>query len=167
GLGIFSKRSLMELEWESHLLTHFIPVSVDNCFVLLGVWACDLYIDGYAIYQSINSSHFNKDMVIIGDFNSNARWDYKGQRKQTGRSHSDVVNWLQSRGLISAYHNIYGIEQGKEIVFTFYLYRHKDKGSHIDYCFVSADKLVNFTILDAEAWLNYSDHIPIIVNVTH
>ena len=49
---------------------------------------------------------------------------------------------------------------------TLYLYRHKDKPYHLDYCFASADLLENLRsveIGDYDFWSKYSDHVPVIV----
>lgn len=56
--------------------------------------------------------------------------------------------------------------QGKEEHPTLYMYRHKDKAYHIDYCFTSKkfiDKLENVEIGTHEQWTKYSDHNPVIV----
>lgn len=74
-----------------------------------------------------------------------------------------MVRELEKQGLLSAYHFLSGEEQGKETKNTFYLYRHKDKGYHIDYCFINPHHLKNFEILTDEKWLQFSDHLPILL----
>ena len=53
-------------------------------------------------------------------------------------NHSALVSRLGSKDIISAYHQFYGKEQGKEEHATLYMYRHQDKPYHVDYCFASA-----------------------------
>ena len=72
------------------------------------------------------------------------------------------VKELKEKNLISAYHYITGEPFGNETQGTFFLYRHKDKKYHIDYCFLNSNYLVDFQILNNEKWLQYSDHMPII-----
>ncbi|SDC08705.1 Exonuclease III [Pelagirhabdus alkalitolerans] len=161
GLGIFaSKEILLENNhWETHYLRNFISAKVNRSFDLLAVWAGKPYIEEYCVYQSINFKNYNNEMVIIGDFNSNKIWDHE----HAGRNHSMVVNKLKEINLYSAYHNVENEEQGEETLNTFYMYRHRDKGYHIDYAFLNAEKIKDFLILDKEEWLNYSDHLPIVL----
>ena len=163
GLGIFARKeiSISNNNWDSFCLRNFISVRVNNEFDVLAVWACSPYIEEYFIYQAINFHKYTKEMVIIGDFNSNAIWD----KKHSPRDHSAVVNQLNDIGLVSAYHTVNKEFQGKETKNTFFLYRHSDKGYHIDYAFVQENNLMNFEILDSTKWLNYSDHIPIVLKI--
>ena len=168
GLGIFSKNPLEILPWEKHLLTHFIPVSVEcvdrERFKLLAVWACGSYIEEYAIYQDIHFDKYSKDMILIGDFNSNKKWDNKA-RLLNGRSHSNVITKLKEISLVSAYHYVSNEEHGEETVNTFYFQYNRNKGYHIDYCFVSKDKIKSFSILSFDEWLKHSDHLPIVLEI--
>ncbi len=105
----------------------------------------------------------NKPTMFIGDFNSNVIWDYK---KHKLGNHAGVVKMLEDKGISSTYHVHHKQVQGKEEHPTFYMYRHKDKAYHIDYCFVSADmmeKLQSVEVGDYESWAKYSDHVPLIV----
>ena len=97
----------------------------------------------------------------MGDFNSNKIWDNKHNK----RDHTNVVNELKEKNLISAYHYIFNEEQGNEKQNTFYLYRHLDNGYHIDHCFISKERIKEYKILFDEKWLEYSDHIPIILEI--
>lgn len=163
GIGIFAKKQIKikNNNWEPYCLRHFLSVNVNNKFNLLAVWACIRYIEEYYIYQSIHKNKYDKNMCIIGDFNSNAMWDEKHHK----RDHSRVVKELEEIGLYSAYHFIFNIEQGKEPDKSFYLYRHLDKGYHIDYAFVDKNKIKSFEILSSEEWLQHSDHKPIILEI--
>lgn len=163
GLGIFWRESIhIELnDWPAYCLRNFLSVKVNHQFNLLAVWACKPYIEEYYIYQCINFENIkNYDIVIIGDFNSNKIWD-----KETGtRNHSKVVNELESVGIKSVYHATTHELQGEEKKNTFYLFRHLDKGYHIDYCFSNmANK--EFDVIDNYDWLSYSDHMPLYIIV--
>lgn len=161
GLGIFAKPKikLTENNWKKYGLRNFISAKVNDEFDLLGVWACKPYIEEYFIYQNINIENFNTKTILIGDFNSNAIWD----KEHGQRNHTAVVKMLEKIDIISAYHDFYGEEQGKESRCTFYLYRHKDKGYHIDYCFTNKNNIKEYKVLTDESFLSLSDHMPIYV----
>jgi exonuclease III len=104
----------------------------------------------------------NTNTILIGDFNSNTIWD----RKHSKSNHSNVVEVLERKGIVSVYHLHHNHLQGEELHPTLYMYRHKDKPYHIDYCFVSndmAEKLQSVEIGDYDFWSKYSDHVPVIV----
>ena len=104
----------------------------------------------------------NKRTVLIGDFNSNTIWD----RKRRISNHSNVVKVLKEKGIISSYHLHHKQIQGKEDHPTLYMYRHKDKPYHLDYCFASADmtdKIESVEIGDHKFWSKFSDHVPVMV----
>ncbi len=105
----------------------------------------------------------DKPTMFIGDFNSNTIWDNKKHRLG---SHSSVVKQLENKGIFSTYHIHHKQTQGAEEHPTFYMYRHKDKPYHIDYCFVSTamlEKLQSVEVGDYDFWTKYSDHVPVIV----
>ena len=161
GLGVFARKGihLVENPWQRYCLRNFLSIKVNDRFDLVAVWACKPYIEEYYIYQNINIDNYNHDTIIIGDFNSNAIWD----KKHATRTHSAIVHELNQIGLCSAYHYVNSEEQGKESTPTFYLYRHLEKGYHIDYCFASESNIHNYRILWDEKWLKKSDHMPILL----
>lgn len=161
GLGIFAKDNIRieQNNWKSYCLRNFLSVRVNDKFNVVGVWACNPYIAEYYIYQNINIDNYDDNTIIIGDFNSNKIWDKDNKL----RNHSTVVKELQNIGLESIYHYIFNEEQGKEKMKTFYLYRHLDKGYHIDHCFANKETVEKYQILFEEKWLKYSDHIPIML----
>lgn len=163
GLGIFAKDKIemKKNDWKSYCLQNFLSVNLNNKYNLLGVWACKPYIEEYYIYQNINIDNFNENTIIIGDFNSNKIWD----KYNKNRNHSIVVNELKNKGLESIYHYYFNETQGNESKNTFYLYRHLDKGYHIDHCFANKEIVKKYQILFEEKWLKYSDHIPIMLEV--
>ena len=163
GLGIFAKEhvKLTQNNWPTYCLRHFISVNVNDSVDLIGVWASPPYIEEYYIYQSVNFDRFTENTIIIGDFNSNARWD----KEHGERNHTAVVQKLKTKNIVSAYHYVTRENAGLESQSTFQMYKHKDKKYHIDYCFLSPTKLKHFSILDAEAWMEHSDHFPIQVTI--
>lgn len=148
----------------------FLPIQVeDQQLTLLGVWAhvkarqeryvriTHQAIDYYRTFLASERS------IVIGDFNSNTIWD----ALHRGRSHSDLVKKLEQLQLKSVYHAQTQELQGKETISTFYLYRHPDKGYHLDYAFVSSRLLehARLTIPDGNVWLKRSDHLPLILDL--
>ncbi len=160
GLGVFARDGicLTENTWPKFCLRNFLSIRVNNCFDLVAVWACKPYIEEYYIYQYINISNYSESTVIIGDFNSNVIWD----KKHAARTHGAVVQELNEIGLCSAYHYLSGEEQGAESIPTFYLYRHMDKGYHIDHCFTAAKNIQDYRVERSLDWLKKSDHVPIV-----
>ena len=174
GLGIFSYNHFRFKLIKSHNpeLKMIIPIAVTSKnykFNLFAVWANNpADPDGQYVEQVWKAlQHYNKQLskkntILIGDFNSNTIWD----RKYRTGNHSHVVNRLSEKGITSSYHLHHKQIQGSEEHPTLYLYRHKDKPYHLDYCFVStdlADKILSVEIGDFDFWTKYSDHVPVIV----
>lgn len=161
GLGVFARKNIniTENKWSKFCLRNFLSIKVNDTFDLLAVWACKPYIEEYYIYQSINISNYNESTIIIGDFNSNAIWD----KNHYTRTHSAVVQQLNAIGMCSAYHYKNNVEQGSKTEPTFYLYRHSDKGYHIDHCFTAAKNIQDYRVLHSLDWLKKSDHVPILI----
>ncbi len=179
GLGIFSyngyKMKVHSRHWPE--LRTIIPISVSRPegtrFTLFAIWAYNpLDPDGTYVTQVWKAIHHygrlvsRKQTVLVGDFNSNTIWD----KPRRAGNHSHVVEFLEKKGIHSAYHRHFNQEQGKEIHPTLYMYRHKDKPYHIDYCFASEDMIDNLhsvEIGDYENWAKYSDHVPVIVDFNY
>ena len=174
GLGIFSYSKLRFKVHKSYnpALKMVIPVSVtggDFKLMLYAIWANNPDDpDGQYVEQVWKAIHHydkhisDKQTILVGDFNSNTFWD----RKYRVGNHSHVVKRLEEKGVYSCYHLHHKQIQGKEEHPTHYLYRHKDKPYHLDYCFVSADiaeKISSVEIGDYDFWSKYSDHVPVIV----
>lgn len=148
----------------------FLPLHIDDeRLTILGVWAHikekqERYVrvthQAIDYYQPLLTAERS---VVMGDFNSNSIWDASFR----GRSHTDLVARLQRLHLHSVYHAQTHEAQGKETVSTFYLYRHRDKGYHLDYAFVSHCLLAHtrLTIPEEGWWFTRSDHIPLILDI--
>jgi len=174
GLGIFSYTNFRFKLLRNHnpALKMIIPIAVTGGaldFTLFAVWANNpddpdgQYVE--QVWKAINhySKKINKKQtLLIGDFNSNTIWD----RKYREGNHSNVVKRLEKKGIFSCYHLHHKQVQGKEEHPTFYLYRHKDKPYHLDYCFASTDmtdKIETVEVGEYDFWMQYSDHVPVMV----
>ena len=174
GLGIFSYSDFRFKLLETHdpELKMIIPIAVTGglySFTLFAIWANNPNDpDGQYVEQVWKAIHHyskqlkKKKTMLVGDFNSNTIWD----RKYRAGNHSNVVKYLAEKGILSSYHLHFKQTQGKEEHPTLYLYRHKDKPYHIDYCFVSedmAERIQSVEIGDFDFWVKHSDHVPVIV----
>ncbi len=164
GLGLFAEKNIRIIDnhWDNYALKHFASYHVNDAFDLLCVWtSAPSYIEEFFIYQTIHQKEFHDNMVIIGDFNSNSIWDTEHRE----RNHSETVKQLHKIGLVSAYHYLTKERQGEETQPTFFQYRDSNKPFHIDYCFTKADFIKDFHVLDECKWLQYSDHLPIQLDI--
>ena len=174
GLGVFAKPSvsLNKLDWSNqfrdHSVKYFLPCLINNSFQLLAVWTHRNnspnfgYMGQFWKYLQTNFNNF-EDIIIAGDFNSNAIWD------QWDRwwNHSDVVKILDDKGIKSIYHLTTREDQGLESIPTFFLQKNESKPYHIDYIFASS-KFQNpkeFRIEKREDWIQVSDHVPLVFEI--
>jgi len=174
GLGIFSYCDLgfKVLDVHNDNFKMIIPIAVSGRhfdFTLFAIWANNPNDpDGQYVTQVWKAIHHydaaitSRHTILIGDFNSNTIWD----RPKREGNHSTVVKRLEEKGIHSVYHKYFNQLQGSEEHPTLYMYRHKDKPYHIDYCFASADLLENLKSVevgDYDFWTRYSDHVPVMV----
>ena len=174
GLGIFSYSDFRFKLLDTHKAEFkmIVPVAVTGGqydFTLYAIWANNPkdpeghYIEQvWKAIKHYNNDLTNKQTMLIGDFNSNTIWD----RKHRESNHSNVVKYLEKKGIFSSYHLFHNQLQGEEKHPTLYMYRHQDKPYHIDYCFVSedmAERIQSVEIGDYHYWMQYSDHVPVIV----
>jgi endonuclease/exonuclease/phosphatase family metal-dependent hydrolase len=172
GLGVlgFGERTYTLSAVHTSAHPWFLPIRVeDEHLNVLGVWASvkegqERYvrithraIDYYRVFLQGDRA------IAIGDFNSNSIWD----THNPGSSHSALVEKLEQLHMRSAYHAQTQEAQGRERDSTFFLYRHRDKGYHIDYAFISQSLLdrAALTILDPVTWLQRSDHLPLLLDI--
>ena len=174
GLGVFSYGDYKFELNKNHNpgFRTILPLTVKNNhsqFTLFAVWANNPEDKGFQyvgqVWKAINFYSTlleNNKTILVGDFNSNTIWD---KPKRAG-NHSTVVELLASKGIHSTYHKFFNQNQGKEKHNTLFMYRHKDKSYHIDYCFASVDfinKLTHVEIGKHRKWCKHSDHTPLIV----
>jgi exodeoxyribonuclease III len=174
GLGIFSysdyRFKVLDVHREEFRM--IVPIEVTGAassFILFAIWANNpADPDGHYVEQIWKAlAHYDKilnsgSFILAGDFNSNTIWD----RKRRAGNHSNVVKLLETKGITSMYHLKHQQLQGKEEHPTYYLYRHRNKPYHLDYCFASkdfADRLKNVEIGSYEEWCGLSDHVPVII----
>lgn len=175
GIGVFAKENIdlklldFSTFYDGLEVKLFLPFTA-NQQQYLAVWTKKNnspnfgYIGQLWKYLQINKSLL-KNTIILGDFNSNTIWD----QRDRWWNHSDVVNILSSLNLVSLYHFINQEEQGNESLKTFYLYRKKEKGYHIDYVFlpeIYLNKVTNFEVGTYDKWIEFSDHIPLFFSIS-
>jgi exodeoxyribonuclease-3 len=179
GLGVLARKP-WALEWvgkpgrQPHQ-RWVAPVRVQGPleFLLLAVWAGRVgdskemnYVGQIheAVVRHPEWFAGGQPVVMGGDFNSNAIWD--SERKV--RTHSGLVELLQERNVVSAYHTFFSERHGEETRPTYYFWHRKDRCFHIDYIFVphswssqiSAVKVGTF-----KSWRPTSDHAPMLVDI--
>jgi len=155
-------------------LKYILPIKINiesKEIIILAVWANNKedkegrYIE--QVYKAIKyyqSLLEYENIIIAGDFNSNKIWD----NLHKNGNHSDVVKSLEKFGIKSAYHKFNNEEFGTETQPTLFMYRKQDKPYHIDYCFLSSSLmsgLENFKIGSFSDWSDFSDHVPLIVDI--
>ena len=174
GLGVFSYTNYKFKIDDSHRseFRTVLPLIVTNTkheLTLFAIWANNPDDKGYQyvgqIWKALNfytELLRDKRTILVGDFNSNTIWD-KPRREG---NHSTVVEFLANKGIHSTYHKYFNLMQGNEKHDTLFMYRHKDKSYHIDYCFASNDlikKLSQVEVGKHKDWCKHSDHTPVIV----
>jgi exonuclease III len=174
GLGIFSYSGYKFKLHDSYIpdFQNILPITVTGGkvdFTLFAIWANNPADKGYEyvgqIWKALN--HYDdllqsQKTILAGDFNSNTIWD-KPHREG---NHSAVVALLESKKIYSTYHRFHNQQQGREKHNTLFMYRHRDKAYHIDYCFASTDfaeKITDVKVGTHKKWAELSDHTPLSV----
>ena len=171
GLGIFCTESLKisNNNWETNNLKYFISANINDEFNIIGLWNHHAnsptfgYIGQFWKYLQINKNLMSK-VLVVGDFNSNKIWD----KWDRWWNHSDVVRELEEIEIRSLYHEYFNEEQGEEQCPTFYLQKNILKPYHIDYAFADKktfDKIRSIEIGQKTEWLQWSDHMPILIDL--
>ena len=155
---------------------YIVPLEVTdgtNSFLLFAVWAMDNKLNPLTryigqVWNAINyyQTILKENSILIGDFNSNTIWDNKKDRVAT---HSDVVEFLNLLKIESLYHKHFSEKQGKESMKTYFMHRNIRKPYHIDYIFASPGVIkngYNLQLETSEKWIDKSDHVPIILDIT-
>ena len=140
---------------------YFLPVRVHRGgqqFNLLAAWVkkgteYPLYTSSIRraldLYQDFLS---HAPAVIAGDLNSYC--------------HEDICDRF---GLVSAYHEFFGVEFDSEKHATHYFRRQRSPGYHFDYCFIPRQwrrRLRDVRVGTYRQWVRRSDHAPLIVDVS-
>lgn len=164
GLGVFSRcnKKIEKIKLDNHYLQYILPFKFDGR-LFFGIWAYMNYVEDLVVYFSIYKKLLKENPIIIGDFNSNVIWN----KKHSNRTHSVLNEIFEDNKLYSAYHYLNHKEQGKETKATFYMYRHKERPYHIDYCYCNPNEIEDFTIGNFNEWIGLSDHMPIQVEINN
>ena len=152
-------------------LRYFIPVKVSGSmsFNLVAVWVkpTDRY-PGYMDGLDAACTHLSRFIksaptIMAGDFNTCASFSGDGMNIFHDRLYGEMR-------LFSAYHYFnHDTWKGKERDQTFHLYRHRERGFHLDYAFIPqswALRLKSVQVGSFREWKALSDHRPVIVDLT-
>lgn len=172
GLGIFCKNTvrIKKLELDSDGLQYILPCVINDEYLIWAVWTKEAnsptfkYIGQFWKYLQLHKNALGKyNDIIIGDFNSNSCWDAWDR----WWNNSDVVRELAEFDIVSFYHVFNNELQGKETKPTFYMGRKLNRPYHIDYAFISKTLTQNaeIEIGDKAFWLDYSDHMPLVLTI--
>ena len=104
---------------------------------------------------------FDQNSLIMGDFNSNAKWNDGCQKRLIMRTWSLFYSNMISRAI---YH-VQEEQQGEETCPTLFHLKNINKPYHVDYFFAGTfwqNKCIDFHIGQAATYLNQSDHMPLI-----
>lgn len=172
GLGVFARRGILlsKVGLELEPLELFLPVLVNGQWPLLACWTRQAnsptfrYIGQlWKLLQKERSFLASETAMLIGDLNSNSRWD----EWDRWWNHSDVVRELEGLGLSSAYHRHFSELQGEESKPTLFLQRKIEKPYHIDYGFFGPKwEINNVDVGEPVDWLEYSDHMPLSFSIS-
>jgi exonuclease III len=170
GIGIFSNDYKLKLIPEFKYDVNFryiVPYSFllkNNMeIILFAIWAknsLDKYFHNLSYIDNVHKAIdyykniMNKNIILIGDFNSA---DTPEERK---KDHLELVSKLLD-------YNIYNcISKDRETQPTFFLKFDTNFPYTDDYCFAS-DKIRINNVEIGESCLNYSDHCPLIVTLNY
>ncbi|MBR5502884.1 MAG: hypothetical protein IKV87_00305 [Methanobrevibacter sp.] len=163
GLGIFAGEDVkLERIDVKGQFEHFIMVRVNDSFNLLGVWAMPKYVEMIHDFFDENEDLFDENLVMCGDFNSNVVFNYHHPKK---KNHTELHKKLESKNLVSVYHDLTGDGQGEEKAMTFYQARHLNNPYHLDFVYAGENVVKEFEILDFYKWITLSDHLPLVFKI--
>ncbi|OQK18371.1 endonuclease [Methyloprofundus sedimenti] len=175
GIGIFSRSSfkLKKLDWNNNNLESFLPCRVNDSINLLAVWTKQAnspnfpYIGQLWKYIQLHKEKMKASpFLLVGDLNSNSRW----HTWDCWWNHSDVVRELEEIDIHSLYHQYFNEVQGNESRPTLYHLHQFDKPYHVDYAFSSSTIFIKdenyINVGKADKWLAFSDHMPLIFNIS-
>lgn len=173
GLAIFSSQniSLNIASWYNPNFKYILPAYISGNILIFAVWACRSEVSNRRYIEMIHEAilyyqpYIDADVIIAGDFNSNAIWD--NEHKKHG-SHTQLVDIFSLKQIYSSYHYYYNESQGHESLPTIFFQKNEQKPYHIDYCFLSNNLLNKVSKVEVGSynnWIKYSDHMPIIVDL--
>ena len=172
GLGVLIKNKSASLDpiYNPNLI-NFLPIQSDEIRIL-GVWAYNHRavkfgtnvsgntIDALDYYGEWLTEGFHP-CIFGGDFNNSPMWD----KKNKPNNFQNINHTLNSFGFKSAYHSTTGDDFGVETQATLFHTKNESKKYHIDYLYLKSLEVKSLEIGSYEDWIEYSDHVPIIVEI--
>lgn len=174
GIGVWAspKYRTRPIPRRSDVPPYTVPIEVTGAetFLLFAVWAkkdpvypyVQAVIRAVEVYRDLIAS---RPTVILGDFNSNTRWD---RARPEARDHSYLVRLLNELGLVNSYLRFHGEEPGAESRPTLFFQWDERKPYHVDYCFIPEEwstRLTRVTVGSYTDWKQWSDHRPLVVDL--
>lgn len=177
GLSIFTRGDYTAqiADFYNDEFQYIVPVEIstaDKKFILWAVWTQSDGNDSYNGYvvkavKALMSyeKYLQPDSLIIGDFNSNARWNKHFKREY---NHQKLEEFMERNGFCSLYHQLTNCIHGAEQEATIYMYKNRERPYYIDYAFVHNSRLASFptfSIGKYEDWIKHSDHMPLFMEL--
>lgn len=171
GLGvlIFDGVGSISPEYDNKYI-EFLPINSDFGH-LLGVWAFNHRAKKYGedvkghILQALEKYEpilaDENTIGVIGDFNNSIVWD----KPKSSLTFQKAAEKFEAFGMFSAYHKSSGENFGDETKATLYHTKKQEKTYHIDYMFTRKNASVE--IGNYEHWIQYSDHMPLVINLSN
>lgn len=168
GILIFNGVGSISPKYDENYI-EFLPINSDFGS-LLGVWAFNHrakkygsnvkghILDALQKYEPLLSDE--NTIGVVGDFNNSIVWD----KPRSSLTFKKAIEKFKTFGMYSVYHKSRGETFGNETKATLYLTKKKEKTYHIDYMFTR--KIGTVDIGDYDDWIKYSDHMPLVVNLT-
>jgi hypothetical protein len=103
----------------------------------------------------------SKETVLLGDFNNSAGLGY-------GTLWTDLRERFEQLGLVSAYHAFFREAFGAETRATHFFKGKEANRFHLDYIFLPSSWISRVRAVEVgtfEAWSQFSDHVPVTVDV--
>lgn len=177
GIGVFTRNGYtLERIPEEVPAQYFLPVRIPEApsLSLLNVWAMNnteqrtkRYIG--QLWTALQHYDFvDENSIIAGDVNWNVQWDSSPKYELAG-NYMDVIAELEEYGLCSAYHELRTENYGNESEPTFFMRRNEDEPFHTDHIFFPNSLVSSVTEFEVGAfseWSEYSDHMPIIIEIS-
>ena len=177
GIGVIAFNDFnIELLEHNNEFKYVLPIKIFNNhseYVLLAIWTQLVNKNIYESYVVQATRAFNfynsllqkENILIIGDFNSNAIWDNDSPKEY---NHSQMVGILNKRKIVSVYHTMNNEEHGKESIPTLYFRKNQNHKYHIDYFFLhenSVNYIESFSIGEYDQYIKQSDHMPLFIKM--
>lgn len=173
GLGIYSTAidlkiaPMFDENW-----CFFVPVEADgDRFRFLATWAFNHRAVKFGdeaignpiiVLSKLKEWLKEKASFVVGDFNNSVIWD----RSNKKNNFQEINDWLVDNGFRSVYHEYFKQDLGKERDPTFFHTKSISNPYHIDYIYTNRPDLIeSVEIGNHEKWLQYSDHVPIVLSI--